>query len=89
MGSELVTQIGAEALKTTLVVSAPLLCIALVVGLLVSILQVVTQIQEMTLTFVPKILALIAGLFIFSNWMLERLLGFTREVIQMIPQVIR
>jgi flagellar biosynthetic protein FliQ len=71
------------------VVSAPLLCIALVVGLLVSILQAVTQIQEMTLTFVPKILALMAGLYLFSNWMLERLLGFTHDVIQMIPQVIR
>jgi flagellar biosynthetic protein FliQ len=89
MGSELVSQIGTEALMTTLVVSAPLLCIALVVGLTVSILQAVTQIQEATLTFVPKVLALMAGLYLFSDWMLERLLGFTHGVIQMIPQVIR
>ncbi len=89
MGSELVAQVGTEALKTILLVSAPLLSIAIVVGLLVSIMQAVTQIQEMTLTFVPKILALMAGLFFFSHYMLDRLLGFTQNVIQMIPVIVR
>jgi flagellar biosynthetic protein FliQ len=89
MGSELVAQVGTEALKTILFVSAPLLSIAIVVGLLVSIMQAVTQIQEMTLTFVPKILALMAGLFLFSHYMLDRLLGFTQDVIQMIPVIVR
>lgn len=89
MGTELVAHVGTEALKTILFVSAPLLCIAIVVGLLVSILQAVTQIQEMTLTFVPKILALMAGLFFFSHYMLDRLLGFTQNVIQMIPVIVR
>lgn len=89
MGSELVAQVGTDALKTILFVSAPLLSIAIVVGLLVSIMQAITQIQEMTLTFVPKILALMAGLFFFSHYMLDRLLGFTQNVIQMIPVIVR
>ncbi|MEW6441391.1 MAG: flagellar biosynthesis protein FliQ [bacterium] len=89
METGLVIQIGTDALKTVLMVSAPLLGIALVVGLLVSLLQAVTQIQEMTLTFVPKILGLMLGLMAFSSWMLDRLLGFTTDIIRMIPEVIR
>lgn len=89
MGTDIVAQVGTEALKTVLFVSAPLLLIAIVVGLLVSILQAITQIQEMTLTFVPKILALMAGLFFCSHYMIDRLLGFTQNLIQMIPVLIR
>jgi flagellar biosynthetic protein FliQ len=89
MGTELVGQVGTEALKTILFVSAPLLCIAIAVGLLVSIMQAITQVQEMTLTFVPKILALMGGLFLFSNYMIDHLLGFTQNLIQMIPVIIR
>ncbi len=89
MGIEIVAQVGTDALKTILFVSAPLLSIAIAVGLLVSIVQAITQIQEMTLTFVPKILALMAGLFFFSHYMLDRLLGFTQNLIQMIPVLIR
>ena len=89
MGTEWVGEIGTEAMKTILFVSAPLLLTAIVVGLTVSILQAITQIQEMTLTFVPKILALMAGLFFFSHYMIDRLLGFTQNLIQMIPVIIR
>jgi len=89
MGTEFVGQVGTEAMKTILFVAAPLLCIAVIVGLLVSILQAVTQVQEMTLTFVPKILALMAGLFLFSDYMLDRLLGFTLYLFHMVPQLIR
>ena len=89
MGIEVVAQVGTEALKTVLFVSAPLLCIAIAVGLLVSIAQAITQIQEMTLTFVPKILALMAGLFFFSNYMIDRLLGFTQNLFETIPVLIR
>jgi flagellar biosynthesis protein FliQ len=89
MGTEWVGQVGTEAMKTILFVSAPLLLTAIVVGLTVSILQAITQIQEMTLTFVPKILALMAGLFFFSHYMIDRLLGFTQDLIQMIPVIIR
>ncbi len=89
MGSELVSQIGVDALKTVLMVAMPLLVLALTVGLIVSVFQSVTQIQEMTLTFVPKILALLGGLYVFSGYMLDRLMGFFFEVIRIIPNVVR
>lgn len=89
MGPDLVLEIGMEALKTVLLVSMPLLGLGLAVGLAVSIFQAITQIQEMTLTFVPKILAMGAGLFFFSHYMLDRLLGFTLNLFHMIPMVIR
>ncbi len=81
--------VGTEALKTIIMVAAPLLGLALTVGLTVSIFQSVTQIQEMTLTFVPKVLALMGGMYFFSNYMLDKLLGFTQDLIRMIPQLIR
>ncbi len=81
--------VGTEALKTILMVAAPLLGLAMAVGLTVSIFQSVTQIQEMTLTFVPKILALMGGMYFFSHYMLDKLLGFTQDLIRMIPQLIR
>ena len=82
-------QVGAEALKTILMVAAPLLGTALVVGLSVSIFQSVTQLQEMTLTFVPKILALMGGLYMFSHYMLDKLLGFFHDLVTSIPTLIR
>ena len=89
MTPELVLDIGQEALWVTALLAAPLLLSALVVGLLVGMVQAATQIQEMTLTFVPKILALMAGMYFFSHYMIERLLGFTQNLIQMIPVLIR
>ena len=74
-----------EALIITLLVSAPLLAAGLVVGVLVSLFQAVTQIQEMTLTFIPKILAVSATLFLFLPWMLETLLRFTRLAFETLP----
>ena len=79
--------ISKEALMVTLLVSAPLLAAGLVVGVLVSLFQAVTQIQEMTLTFVPKILAVSAALFVFLPWMLTTLVQFTRHVFETLPQV--
>ena len=89
MGAEMMGQVGTEALKTIIMVAAPLLGTALVVGLSVSIFQSVTQLQEMTLTFVPKILALMGGLYIFSHYMLDKLLGFFQDLITSIPTLIR
>jgi len=88
MGGELILQIGSEAIKTVLMVSLPLLGLGLIVGLSVSIFQSVTQIQEMTLIFVPKMLAVTIGMFIFGSWMLEKLLSFTHDVFKMIPQIV-
>ena len=70
MTPEFVVSFAQEAIKTTILVAMPLLCMGLAVGLLVSIFQAVTQIQEMTLTFVPKILVILLGLLFFASWML-------------------
>ena len=76
-----------EALVLTLLVSAPLLAAGLVVGVLVSLVQAVTQIQEMTLTFIPKVLAVSAALFFFLPWMLTTLVQFTLHVFEALPYV--
>lgn len=74
-----------ETYKITLLVSLPMLLAGLVVGLLVSIFQATTQINEMTLTFVPKILSVIAVLIFLSPWMMNMLLDFTKKVFDLIP----
>jgi flagellar biosynthetic protein FliQ len=78
-----------EAIKITLILSLPLLATALIVGLVISILQAVTQIQEMTLTFVPKILAMILVFFFTLPWMLKTLTDFTSRLILNIPAFIK
>jgi flagellar biosynthetic protein FliQ len=84
----LVIDLCREAIITALTVSAPLLLIALVVGLLVSILQSVTQIQEQTLTFVPK-LVLVGGAFIVGlPWLLQTLAKYTISLFQSIPSAV-
>ena len=82
-----VIALSKEALLVTLLVSAPMLAAGLVVGVLVSLFQAVTQIQEMTLTFIPKILAVSAALFLFLPWMLTTLVEFTRRVFEALPHV--
>lgn len=89
MTQEFVIDFAMEALKVTLLVSAPMLGFGLVTGILVSIFQAVTSIQEMTLTFIPKILAVVLALFIFFPWLIQIMLGFTARVFTMIPQIIR
>lgn len=76
-----------EAIKTAIMVIGPLLGTALVVGLIVSLFQAITSIQEMTLSFIPKILAIALILLFFSPWMLEILTDFTTGVMNFIPQV--
>jgi flagellar biosynthetic protein FliQ len=78
-----------RALVIALMLSAPMLIFGLVAGLLISILQAVTQVQEMTLTFIPKMLAIAAAIFIFGQWMLLVIMGFTREIFSLIPQAAR
>jgi flagellar biosynthetic protein FliQ len=77
MGSEFVIRIAGEAVYTVLKASAPMLLVGLAVGLLVSIFQATTQIQEQTLAFVPKILAILFGVLIFGPWILTTLVDFT------------
>jgi flagellar biosynthetic protein FliQ len=76
-------------LKTVLLVSAPLLGAAIVVGLTVSIFQAATQVHEASLAFVPKILAIIVCLIILSPWMLQVLMAFTIGIISNIPVYVR
>ncbi|MEJ2658411.1 MAG: flagellar biosynthesis protein FliQ [Desulfobacterales bacterium] len=89
MTPEFVVNFAQEAIKVTILVSMPMLALGLVVGLAISIFQAVTQIQEMTLTFVPKILIVLLALLFFANWMLEQLMHFTINVIEQIPYYIR
>jgi flagellar biosynthesis protein FliQ len=78
-----------QAVELTLLISLPMLGIGLVVGLMVSIFQAVTQIQEMTLTFIPKIVTVLLGLLLFGPWMIRKMVAFTEYVITTIPQLAR
>ena len=77
MTIEFVTSLAREALLITLLISAPMLGLALLVGVLISIFQAITQIQEMTLTFVPKIIVTILATIVFGPWILRIMLNFT------------
>lgn len=88
MNSQTVLNLGQTALEVMLIVSGPLLVVALVVGLLVSILQAATQINEMTLSFIPKILAIFGTLLLLGPWMLSTLVDYTQRLIMNIPNVI-
>ena len=85
MNSQMVLTMGQEALLMLLMVSAPVLGVALTVGLLVSLFQAVTQIHEATLAFVPKLLAVVAVLTIAGPWMLTMLVEYIRRSIESIP----
>jgi len=77
MRSDTVIRIAGEAIYTTLMASAPMLVLALVVGLIVSVFQATTQIQEQTLAFVPKIVAVLVSILFFGPWILSKLVDFT------------
>ncbi len=80
MSQEFVITIAQKAIYTLFIVSGPLLIIALVVGLIVSIFQATTQIQEQTLAFIPKIVAILVALIFFGPWMLTKLVEFTFQI---------
>ena len=85
MSPQSVITIGQQALYTMLLLAAPLLLAALVVGLVISVLQAATQINEMTLSFIPKILGVFAVLIIAGPWLLSLIIDFTRTLFQNIP----
>lgn len=89
MENDFVIEVVNQAIKITLMLSAPMLIGALVVGVLVSIFQAVTQINEQTLSFIPKILVIIAALVIFSPWMMETMVTYTQDLFSSIPELIR
>ncbi|MFC1783656.1 flagellar biosynthesis protein FliQ [Planctomycetota bacterium] len=80
METGMALDLGREALMTALIIAMPMLCVGLVVGVLISIMQAVTQIQEMTLTFVPKIVAMILAAMFFMPWILNRIMSFATEM---------
>jgi flagellar biosynthetic protein FliQ len=88
MTPETVMTIGTRALEITLLIAAPLLLVALVTGLIVSAFQAATQINETTLSFIPKLIALSLALVVAGPWMLKILVGYTRELFESIPGLI-
>ena len=85
MTPETILSIGSRALEITLLLAAPLLLVALLTGLIVGAFQAATQINESTLSFIPKVLAVAATLVITGPWMLKVLVSYTRELFESIP----
>ena len=89
MTPELVTELGRQALETTLMISAPILGLSLLVGLVVSAFQAMTQLNEPTLSFVPKVLTLFGAILVFLPWMLGIMTSFMTNLLINIPDYIR
>jgi flagellar biosynthetic protein FliQ len=88
MGYDVFSEITNQAIKVTLYVASPMLLGALVMGILVSLFQAVTQINEQTLSFIPKIIVIVGAMVIFAPWMSETLTTFTEELILNIPKIV-
>ena len=85
MDTAMVIDLGRHALWTAMLVCAPLLVLALAVGLFIGIIQAATSVNESTLSFIPKLIALGLGLLVFGSWQLVTLIDFTRSIFQRIP----
>jgi len=88
MTPETIMSMGNQAIQVSLVLAAPLLLVALVVGLVISIFQAATQINEATLSFIPKLLAVFATMVIAGPWMLNQMLDYMRSLFMSIPQLV-
>ncbi len=88
MNPDTVMSLGSRALEITLMLAAPLLLVALVTGLIVGAFQAATQINEQTLSFIPKLIAMAATLVVVGPWMLKVLVSYTRELFESIPGLI-
>lgn len=89
MTPETMVTIGQQALLMTILVSAPLMLAALLTGLLVSIFQAATSINEMTLTFIPKLIVMFIVLILAGPWMIDTMTSYMRELFSSIPQLVR
>lgn len=89
MTPEFVMDMGRRAMEMTLLLSAPVLLLGLIAGLAVSIFQAVTQINEMTLTFIPKLIAIYLGLILFLPWMLQVMTEYMAGIFMNIPNYIK
>lgn len=88
MNTNVVISLATQAMQLSLKIALPLLLAGLIVGLLVSIFQAITQIQEQTLAFIPKILAIAAVLVIAGPWMLNQVITYTHDLYAGIPQIV-
>ncbi len=89
MDAETVITLGQKALEMTFLMAFPILMATFVVGLVVSIFQAATQIQEMTLSYIPKIIAAYVTVFLLGGWMLSKMVDYTKELIINIPAYLR
>jgi flagellar biosynthesis protein FliQ len=89
MTEDIVISLGRDAIWTTVLLSAPLLISALIVGLVVSIIQAVTQINESTLTFIPKMLTIVVVMIILAPWMTQMITSYTTELFTSLPNYVR
>lgn len=89
MTPDMVVALSRQAIETALFLALPMLGVSLVVGVVISVLQAATQIQEMTLTFVPKILSMFIALLLAFPWMMDKMINFTRELFMNIPTYLR
>lgn len=88
MSPELIMSIGRQAIEMTLILSGPLLLSALLIGLIISIFQAATQINEQTLSFIPKLVGIFAVLVLAGPWMLQMMVDYIRRLFESIPQLI-
>ncbi|PWU14318.1 MAG: flagellar biosynthetic protein FliQ [Bdellovibrio sp.] len=89
MTEDFVIQLGQDTMKTTVMLAAPILVTTLVVGLLVSIFQALTQINEATLTFIPKMIVVVVVIALAGPWMLDLMKGFTVKLFESVPALVR
>ncbi|MFZ5426270.1 MAG: flagellar biosynthesis protein FliQ [Thermodesulfobacteriota bacterium] len=89
MTPDTVVGFARSAIEITLLLSLPMLAVSLVVGVVLSVLQAATQIQEMTLTFVPKIIAMFVAIIVAFPWLMDKMIVFTRELMLNIPKYIQ
>lgn len=87
MSADYAVELGRDALLMVMLVSAPMLGLGLLVGLLVSVFQATTQIQEQTLAFIPKIIAVFVAILIFGPWMLRLLMDYTQQLLLILPKL--
>jgi flagellar biosynthetic protein FliQ len=89
MTPEMVLQLGRNALEMALILAGPVLLFGLIAGLTVAVFQALTQINEMTLIFIPKIAATVLAIAVFGPWMLQKLINYTTALFEAIPGVTR
>ncbi|GMA99749.1 flagellar biosynthesis protein FliQ [Pelosinus sp. IPA-1] len=89
MSGDMAVQISRDALSMVILIAAPMLGLGLLVGVMVSVFQATTQIQEQTLAFIPKIIAIFVAILVFGPWMLSLMVDYTREIFTNLPNMVR